>query len=57
MWIKALNMTARGERKQQEAAAAQMHEALEQKSGSLKPSQQQSNRPRTGSVLAGTSVS
>jgi hypothetical protein len=57
MWIKALNSTSRGERKQKETGAVQMSGAAERKSAAsgLKPTQ--NNRPRASSVLAGMYVS
>ncbi|XP_028413398.1 microtubule-associated protein futsch-like [Dendronephthya gigantea] len=53
MWIKALNATARGEKKPKETGVPQMHENAERKGSVSGLKVSQANRPRTGSVLAG----
>lgn len=53
-WIKELNLTARGERKPKELGAGQIHE-VDGRKGSISGLKVSAptNRPRTGSVLAG----
>ena len=55
-WIKTLNSASRGERKQKELGAGLISEPTEHKGSVSGLKTAQSNRPRTGSVLAGMYV-